>query len=205
MGRDEVEDFRDDEAAIQMALFRYGVLAPLLEREDPEPGETTQLVREIAGRTHYLPGRGPLRVHERTVYTWLRHYRRGGIEALRPRRRRDRGTRRALDAPVLERAVQLRKETPGRQTRTLLDILRLEGCFRTRPRPHRATLDRHLARRGASRRQLRVLGSQRTIRLHFEHFGDLWVGDYHHGPLVVRPDGQPTAAKLGAFIDHTTR
>ena len=42
--------------------------------------------------------------------------------------------------------------------------------------PHRATLDRHLARRGASRRQLRVLGSKRTIRLHFEHFGDLWVG-----------------------------
>jgi transposase InsO family protein len=205
MGRGEVEDFRDDEAAIQMALFRYGVLAPLLEREDLEHGETTKLVREIAGQTHYLPGRGPLRVHERTVYTWLRHYRRGGIEALRPRRRRDRGIRRALDTPVLERAIQLRKETPGRQTRTLLDILRLEGWLRTRPTPHRATLDRHLARRGVSRRQLRVLGSKRTIRLHFEHFGDLWVGDYHHGPLVVRPDGQPSPAKLGAFLDHTTR
>ncbi len=98
MGRDEVEDFRDDEAAIQMALFRYSVLAPLVEREDLEHGETSKLVRGIAGQTHYLPGRGPLRIHKRTLYTWLRHYRRGGIEALRPRRRRDRGTRRALDA-----------------------------------------------------------------------------------------------------------
>jgi transposase InsO family protein len=205
MGRDEVENFRDDEAAIQMALFRYGVLAPLVEREDLVRGEGTKLIQEIASQTHYLPGRGPLRIHARTVYTWLRHYRRGGIEALRPRLRRDRGSRRVLDAPVLERAVQLRQEIPGRETRTLLDILRLEGWFRTRPTPHRASLDRHLARRGASRRQLRVLGQKRTIRLHFEHFGDLWVGDYHHGPLVQRPDGQPTAAKLGAFLDHTTR
>jgi hypothetical protein len=33
----------------------------------------------------------------------------------------------------------------------------------------------------------------------------LWVGDYHHGPKVLAPDGRLTTAKLGAFIDHTTR
>ncbi len=205
MGRDEVEHFRDDEAAIQVALFRYGVIAPLVEREDLVRGEATKLVREIADQTHYLPGRGPIRVHPRTIYHWLRLYRRGGVESLRPRRRQDRGKRRRLGEETLERAVQLRQELPQRETKTLLDILRLEGAFATQPPPHRATLDRHLARRGASRRQLRVLGDKRTIRMHFEHFGDLWVGDYHHGPLVRRPDGQPTAAKLGAFIDHTTR
>jgi transposase InsO family protein len=36
-------------------------------------------------------------------------------------------------------------------------------------------------------------------------FGDLWVGDYHHGPLVMAPGGKPTTAKLAAFIDHCTR
>jgi len=205
MGRDEVDDFRDDEAAIQMALFRYGVLAPLVEREALPRGEVHTLVREIAERTHYLPGRGPVRFHERTVYAWLRRYRHGGVDALRPRRRRDRGTRRRLDEAVLERAVALRKEVQRRHTKTVLDILRLEGRFQTKPPPHRATLDRHLARRGASRRQLRVLGEKRTVRLHFEHFADLWVGDYHHGPLVQRPDGPPTTAKLGAFLDHATR
>jgi transposase InsO family protein len=205
VGRDEACDFRDDEAAIQVALFRYGVLAPLVEREGLSRGEVHPLVVEIAARTHYLPGRGPVRVHERTVYAWLRRWRRGGVDALRPRRRRDRGTHRALDEALLERAVQLRQEVPARHTKTVLDILRLEGRLGAKPPPHRATLDRHLARRGASRRQLRVLGERRTVRLHFAHFGDLWVGDYHHGPLVRRPDGQPTAAKLGAFLDHATR
>lgn len=50
-----------------------------------------------------------------------------------------------------------------------------------------------------------MLGAKPTIKMQFAAFGDLWVGDYHHGPKVVAPDGRLTTAKLGAFIDHTTR
>jgi putative transposase len=50
-----------------------------------------------------------------------------------------------------------------------------------------------------------VLGAKRTIKMQFAAFGDLWVGDYHHGPKVLTPDGCLITAKLGAFIDHTTR
>jgi len=52
---------------------------------------------------------------------------------------------------------------------------------------------------------MRVHGTRRTIKMRFEHFGDLWVGDYHHGPLIRLPSGRTTTAKLGAFIDHCTR
>lgn len=52
---------------------------------------------------------------------------------------------------------------------------------------------------------MRVLGQKRTIKMKFDGFGDLWVGDYHHGPVILCPDGKPTTAKLGAFIDHATR
>lgn len=194
---------RDDEGALLVALFRYGVLGPLLDREDFAPGKVAALVAEIASATHYLPGRGPVHVSQRTVYAWWKAYREGGIESLRPRQRKDRGALRALDRQLLDRAVALRHEHPQRHTATVLDILRLEG---TQPRlPHRATLDRHFARRGASRSQLRATATPPTIRMRFERFGDLWVGDYHHGPLVLAPDGRPVTAKLGAFLDHTTR
>jgi len=188
-----------------LALFRYGMIAPLVEQEEWAVGELSHVVREIASLTHHLPGRGPVRVSERTVYVWLRLYRSGGIEALRPRWRQDRGTSRVVDDALLERAVALRKENPDRDTRTVLDILKREGSLDGKPVPHRATLDRHLGKRGASRRQMLVLGSKRSIKMHFDNFGDLWVGDYHHGPLIQKPDGQPGAAKLGAYIDHTTR
>ena len=150
-----------------LALFRYGVIAPLVEQEESAPGEVSRVVREIASHTHHLPGRGPVRVSERTVYVWLRLYRRGGIEALRPLWRKDRGASRVADEPLIERAVTLRKENPERNPRTLLDILKREGSLDGKRIPHRATLDRHLGKRGASRRQMLVLGTKRTIKMHF--------------------------------------
>ncbi|MDQ3097179.1 MAG: Mu transposase C-terminal domain-containing protein, partial [Chloroflexota bacterium] len=106
---------------------------------------------------------------------------------------------------VLDRAVQLRKEITKRHTSTLLDIMKREGTLDGKQVPHRATLDRHLARRGASRRHLKTFGEKRTIAMRFERFGQLWVGDYKHGPVVLGPDGKLTTAKLAAFIDHCTR
>lgn len=194
---------RDDDAALTLALFRYGVIAELVEREDFEPGERSALVRELADRPHYQPGKGSRTVKTRTIYSWLAAYRKLGLEGLLPKFRRDRGITRVLDEETLERAIQLRKEQPRRWTSTLLDILTLEGRFDHVP--HRSTLDRHLRAHHASRRQLKVLGARRQTKLSFDNFGDLWVGDYHHGPVVLGPDGNPTTAKLGAFIDHRTR
>lgn len=196
---------RDDEEAIGLALFRYGVIGPLVEQEEYAPGEVTKLVREVAERMHYLPGTGPVRVSERTVYAWLRRYRDGGVEALRPKVRKDRGRARVVDEETVERAVRLRKEVPARWTSTLLDILVREGTLSGEKVPHRSTLDRHLARKGASRRQMKVLGEKRTIKMHFDEFGDLWVGDYKHGPVVLEGDGRLVTSKLGAFLDHATR
>jgi hypothetical protein len=199
--------YRDDEEAIQIALFRYGVIAELVEcpREDLGPGDVVRLVSEIASRTHYQPGHGPRTVRERTVYSWAKRFREGGIEALRPLRRKDRGTRRHLDDDVLERAIELRRELPRRHTKTLIDILEHEGLLDGKPTPHRATLDRHLRRHGASRRQMRILGPAPTIKMKVAGFGALWVGDYHHGPLVRGPGDRVCTAKLGAFLDHATR
>lgn len=201
--------YREDEHALLVALFRYGVIAPLVERAQTGDGcgrgAVVKLIGEITGSTHHLPGRGPISLTARTVYSWLRAYRRGGLDALRPRYRKDRGRSRVVDADVLARAVTLRRENEERHTKTVLDILSLEGTLAGKPVPHRATLDRHLRRRGASRRQLAVLGAKRTIKMVFASFGELWVGDYHHGPLVLGPDGAPHTAKLGAFIDHATR
>lgn len=194
---------RDDDDARAEALFRYRVIAPLLdERED---GSLRARITALAGERHLHPRRGEIAISGRTLWTWLARFQRGSIDALRPRHRRDRGSLRAAPIAVFERAEALRRELPARWTSTVIDILVREGSLTEDAQPHRATLDRHLRRRGASRRQLVVLGAKPTIKMQFDAFGDLWVGDYHHGPKVLAPDGRLTTAKLGAFIDHTTR
>ena len=194
---------RDDERARTDALFRYRVIATLLDT-----GATTPLrarLAALAAQMHLHPSRGEIKVTTRTLWTWLSLFRKGGIEALRPRHRKDRGAIRALSTAVLDRAETLRRELPARWTSTVLDIMVREGTVPASTAPDRSTVDRHLRSRGASRRQLRVLGEKRTIKMRFDDFGDLWVGDYHHGPKILAPGGRVVVAKLGAFIDHHTR
>jgi len=194
---------RDDDAARAEALFRYGVIAPLLDKR--EDGALRTRVTALACERHLHPRRGEITLSDRTLWTWLTRFRTGSIDALRPRHRKDRGSLRAASRDVLDRAEALRRQLPKRWTSTVIDILVREGSLDATETPHRATIDRHLRRRGASRRQLVVLGAKPTIKMRFDAFGDLWVGDYHHGPKVLAPDGRLTTAKLGAFIDHTTR
>lgn len=194
---------RDDEKARTEALFRYRVIAPLLDADATTPMRARTV--EVASQTHVHPRRGEIRVNARTLWTWISVFRKGGIEALHPRYRKDKGAVRALSIAALERAEALRRELPARWTSTVLDIMVREGAIGTSPAPNRSTIDRHLRSRGASRRQLRVLGEKRTIKMRFADFGDLWVGDYHDGPKVLAPEGRIVGAKLGAFLDHTTR
>lgn len=202
-GVNEPPQKRDDEKARAEALYRYRVLAPLLD-----PQATLSLRQRIAQRaaqTHLHPNGEPQSLVPRTLWTWLRLYRHGGLAALHPRHRKDKGQLRALPPEAMARAEQLRRELPSRWTSTVLDILLRENTLPSGTSLHRSTLDRQLQKRGASRRQLQVLGEKRTCKLHFAAFGDLWVGDYHHGPKVLCPDGRVAVAKLGAFIDHSTR
>jgi transposase InsO family protein len=197
--------WREDEAAIEMALFRYGIIAPILELDPASQQTVGELVDEITARPYHLHSRGRVSVRPRTVYAWLALYRRHGIQGLRSKWREDRGCQRVLKTEVIERAIALRRENPRRKTRTLIDIMKREGTLCKEVPFHRATLDRHLVHRGASRRQMKVLAAPPTIKMEFEKFGDLWVGDYHHGPLVRAPGDRVVTAKIGALIDHATR
>ena len=197
--------WRDDEQAIHIAFFRYQVIAPILESDRLLWGEMGAMVDEISSHPHHLPGHGPIAVKPRTIYEWLSAYRRYGLDGLRPCLREDKGKRRVLEDKVLDRAVILRKENPRRKTSKLIDIMVLEKTIEGEVPFHRATLDRHLSSRGASRRQIRVVSSAPTIKMEVKSFGDFWVGDYHHGPLVLAPGEKVVTAKIAAILDHCCR
>jgi len=140
----------------------------------------------------------------RTLGRWLAAYRRGGLLALCPQRRTDRGTLRAITPDVFARAQALRRQKPTRPTKTIIDILvRLQHVA-----PHaiaRSTLDRHLARQGLSRSTLRSLGQKTFRRIETTAPFELVVADFHYGPYVRIVDGSLRRALLGAHIDHFSR
>ena len=188
----------------QIALFRHAIVGEL-DIEALPPGERSARIAALAARTYQLPDGRTRRFSARTLWTWWSAFQRHGLEGLLPHGRADRDTLRAIDADLLAAAVALRQEVPSRSTATLIHILETQGRI-ARGRVRRATLDRHLARAGASRRRLKTLGDKRYIRLLFERPNQFWIGDYHEAPLLWDPAHERyQTLHLCAFIDHFSK
>jgi len=68
----------------EVALFRYGLIAPLVH--DPPPsGHQERRRRQIATKTYTIPASTRTRVSVTTLRRYLKLYREGGFDALRPR------------------------------------------------------------------------------------------------------------------------
>lgn len=190
-----------DDAKLARALFRYRLIA---EAAEAPKGARTEILREIAGDEHTWPDGRAVRVSLRTLQRWVKRFKRGGLAALGRAPRKDKGRVRALNEAAVARVITLRHEGTWRSTPTLIDIVERAGEV-AKGSLRRSTLDRHLDRRGASRRMLHVLGEKRHVRLHFDHPLDFVLGDFHAGPYVRTATDEVRRTELGAFIDHCSR
>ena len=91
------DELRPKDAAEEVALFRAQVLGPVLCRGTLDHGELAEALRELAAQPVRPPGAVRTRTYAvSTLERWYYRYRAGGLEALRPRPRSDRGHGRAL-------------------------------------------------------------------------------------------------------------
>jgi putative transposase len=191
----------NDDAKLGHALFRYRLIADAAEAPK---GARTEILREVAGDEHTSANGQTMGVSLRTLQRWVKRFKSGGLTALGRTPRKDKGRVRALGEAAVARVIALRHEGTWRSTPTLIDIVERAGEV-AKGSLRRSTLDRHLDRRGASRRMLHVLGEKRHVRLHFEHPLDFVLADFHAGPYIRTATDEVRRTELGAFIDHCTR
>jgi putative transposase len=191
----------DDDAKLAEALFRYRLIA---EAASAPREARAKILAQLAAQEHVREGGECVRVSRRTLGRWLKRYQKDKLAGLVRRRRKDKGKLRGLTPEALERAILHRREEPARSTPTLIDILERSGQV-AKGALKRATLDRHLDRKDASRRRLGALGAKRHVRLAFDHPLDFVVGDFHVGPWIRVGADELRRARLSAFIDHCSR
>src|SRR6266508_3466082 len=170
-GGGERRDWREQEA-----LWRYALIRDAVD-ERLTPRKRGLLVRALARRPVQHPS-GELRAPARsTLDQWIRAYRRGGFEALKPAERAP-GPR--TPAPLLEQAAALRRELPARTGAQIAEILRrLHG----EQAPSARTVERYLRAQGLSRARLQ--GRERAFgRFEASAPNELWTCDVLHGPLL---------------------
>ena len=108
-----------DDQAEKVALFRYGLIAPLVLETLPR-GELTRRAQQIAARLYDFPHSTRRQISVDTLLDWTLRYRRNGLEALSPKPRQDRGQARAVAAGTAALIERLKRENPHRTGATLL-------------------------------------------------------------------------------------
>ena len=187
----------------EVALFRYGLIADL---KDLPPGTKGlgKLLAQKASAHYNIPGSTRTRVDAETIRHWLRYYRKGGFEALKPKARKDVGSSRALQQELVDRLCLLKEEKPELSVQLLIRELREAGHVPEGLPVAPSTVHRLLSRAGLMRKQSDGEGKDRR-RFTFEHAGDLWMSDVMHGPAVLTGQKTKRKAYLIAFIDDATR
>jgi len=184
------------------ALRRFTLISPLLEPALTIAEASARRRALLATRT---PDGAPL-LSARTLRRWLELYHSGGLEALRPRHRKDRGLVKSVTPEVLDAAIALKEELPTRSVRAIVEILQQEGLLASGA-VSRATLDRHLRRVGVMTRRPRQAIARGARRFCKEHRNQLWQADLKYGPYLPDPDNPRKMCRtyLIAFIDDATR
>ena len=202
-----------------VALFRYGLIAEFLHQPTNQPG-LYQRLRHKASQDYQIPGSLRRRVAAETLRHWIKDYKRGGIDALKPKPRNDLGRSRALPQPLADQLLSLKEEQPHLSVAQLIDVVVSPTPGTATPstttptfalpawRPSASTVYRLLRRAGLMDKsaQPHTAPDADRRRFAFQHPGQMWMSDVMHGPSVTL-EGSRTRRKayLIAFLDDATR
>jgi transposase InsO family protein len=181
----------------EIAVNRHKIIAPILAAmEEKNDAARLVLLKKAACEQHG--------VSIRTLRRWLEGYGKQGFEGLKP-------VNRSLSKPgvipedVIDEAILLRREVPGRSIPQIIEILEMEGRV---PAGFikRTTLQNKLQERGYSARQMKLYqqGGLAARRFQRQERGDLWHSDIKYGPFLS-VGGEKKQIYLVSFLDDATR
>jgi transposase InsO family protein len=199
------DPIRPKDPAEAIALYRAQIVGPLVQRELEHGDLATELEalskqrfcspRSHGGQTYSVP----------TLERWYYAFKQGGLEALRPKERSDRGRGRELTDEQKKLLLDIRRENPDVAVAIILRTLETDGRLE-RGSLGASTLRRFYAEHGLDRTAFRAAASDGRQRLRWQaaHPGALWQGDVCHAtPIVVGDKSVPV--RIHALMDDASR
>jgi putative transposase len=189
----------DHKGQEEIALHRWAVIAEAAAA-GLTAGERGALARQVAARAHAHPDGSSRRYSRGTIDRWIRAWRAGGLEALKPSPRADTGVVRAHPELFAE-ASALRLELPGRSAAQIASILFHRHGIRVSERTIRGQLRRAGLAREALAAEPKAFGRYEAARPN-----ERWITDVLVGPWVPYPKREGSArARLFLIVDDHSR
>jgi transposase InsO family protein len=184
-----------------VALFRAQIVGALCVR-DLDHGELQVALAELSDKRFRPPRAHSTRRYSRsTLARWYYAYKEGGLEALRPQGRADKGRGRDLTPAMRTLLVGIRQEHPSASVPLILRTLVAEGRLQ-QGTVCESTVRRFYRQQGLDRTALRAgAGGKMRLRWQAERPMDLWHGDVCHGSPLT--GGEPV--RIHGLLDDASR
>jgi putative transposase len=191
----------------EIALFRYQVIAPLVTQNLTRV-QYGLLLHELSRQEFNQGDAGERQLGRRTIQRWVQAYRQKGLEGLEPAVRSDKSTPKVVAPAVLDQAIALRREVPGRSVDQIIAILELSGKVE-KGTLKRSTLNEHLVKAGCTRAAVVQAAKRRRSLRRWEapNRNAVWQGDAKSGYWLPHPTqpGRRRQLHLLAWIDDYSR
>lgn len=194
----------DKKTKEKIALFRYGVVAPVI---NGNVSNKMEYLRQMAAKEHEVPYWGRKWYKVETFRDWVKRYRRDGFDALMPKSREDKGTSRKIDDQLAQYIKDTLDSFPYVSGSALYRLLISEGKIQVGDITE-GTLRKFI--RDNNLRQQAVDALKVRKKFEKEHINELWIADCMHGPYVKFEDEKQTMKQkhkvfLIAAIDDYSR
>lgn len=191
--------------ALDIANFRYSLIAPIVSRLELNPGETQMLLLEAAKKTYQIPFSTKTQISLRTIERYLNLYRNGGYEALIPKYLSEKRGSYRIPREYMEKAAALKRENMKRPILQIIDTLEMSGEV---PKGilKRSTVYDYFVKLGISKEQGKK-ESKAFQRFTPKHRNQRWQGDTCHLLHLPNPDDPSKSRKvyLIAWLDEYSR
>lgn len=187
-----------------VAIFRSEIVGALTRR-DLERGELRAALRELSQKRFRPPDAKATRTYsEITLERWYYRLKKGGLAALRPRLRSDRGRARELTPEQKTLLCDIRREYQSASVALILRTLVADGRLDARA-VSAPTIRRLYREHGLDRVPLRDgAGARMRLRWQAERPGALWHGDVCH-MRVTDAGGATHPVRIHALLDDASR
>ena len=198
------DDLKPADWAEEQALFRLKVIGPLLCGDAMSHGELAAALRDLSQTRFRPPDAAVTRTYAvSTLERWLYAYQGGGLGALRPKRRSDRGHARALTDEQRELLLDIRRQYPRASASLIVRTLEADGRL-SKKQVSAATVRRLYRAEGLDRQSMKSRDAEVRRRWQAAHPYALWHADVCHGP-ALQVDGKSVPLRIHAILDDHTR
>lgn len=188
----------DEKLRREIALFRFSLIAPILNNTYPNK-TVKDYLEEICAKVYDSPLGLKKEYAPSTIKEWLRLYKTKGIDGLYPKNRSDKGESRKLKAEVKELVISLKKANPKRTAKSIYQ----EIIITTKVKPFELSLS--TVQRYIKNLDLSTDSNIKDRRaFEFENANDCWQSDISVGPYLTI-NGVKHKTYIVAFLDDASR